>query len=76
MNCEEFNKLIDTYLDNDLNDEKSEEFEQHLSSCQQCCRELKSVNKCIDVMRKMYKEAEPPGSIRENVFKKCCGGKT
>ena len=74
MNCEEFKKLIDTYLEKDLAKEISEKFEQHFSCCTKCCNELKSIDKCINIMQKMYKEADPPDTIRKNVFNKCCGG--
>jgi hypothetical protein len=74
MNCDAFRKSIDSYLDAELNTQKSSEFEKHLESCQRCGTELMSFEKCIRLMRKFSKDEDPPGSIRKNVFEKlgCC----
>jgi anti-sigma factor RsiW len=78
MNCEEFNKLIDTYLDEELNENESSEFEKHLESCQRCQMEVMSFEKCKRLIRKIFTEENPPASIRKKIFKKtgCCDPNT
>ena len=36
MNCEEFDRFLDVYLDGELDPEQALELEQHLSHCQSC----------------------------------------
>ena len=71
MNCQEFRKNIDCYLDEDLGKKISLEFKQHLLSCRQCDIELKSFEKCKRLMGKMFTEKDPPQSIKKAVFEKC-----
>ena len=40
MDCVEFDKKIDPYLHDELNDEELNEFLLHLSSCPKCSEEL------------------------------------
>lgn len=74
MNCEEFNKVIDTYLDNELNENQLREFEKHFQSCQRCRMELMSFEKCKRLMQKIFAEENPPVGIRKKIFKEtgCC----
>jgi anti-sigma factor RsiW len=72
MNCEEFKIVIDEYLDGELKEIDSSEFEQHLESCQRCRKELMSFEKCIRLMRKFFYDENPPATIRKKVFEKCC----
>ncbi len=70
MKCEQFKKNIDTYLEGELGDKESLEFEDHLTTCQQCQMELMSMDRCIKLMQKVMRDADPPDSIRKGVFKK------
>jgi anti-sigma factor RsiW len=75
MNCEEFRKAIDGYLDGELTEKESSEFEQHLEYCQRCRMELMSFEKCIGLMRNFFHDENPPAAIRKKVFEKCCDPK-
>lgn len=70
MNYKIFKKCIDAYLDEELNEEESSAFEQHLKSCSLCRRELMSFDKCIQLMNVFMKEIKPPNKIRQGVFDK------
>lgn len=36
MDCDRFNLLIYDYIEGELNDRKTDTFEKHLSSCEEC----------------------------------------
>ncbi len=74
MNCKEFKQSIETYLDGELNEQALSAFEQHLDSCQTCRMELMSFDKCIDLMRTVMEDVNPPDTIRKGIFEKlgCC----
>ena len=71
MNCQEFKTNIESYLDEDLGDKISREFKKHLTSCRKCSIELKSFEKCKQLMGKIFEEKDPPQSIKKAVFEKC-----
>ncbi len=45
MTCQEYKDLMMAYLDNELDDEQRQIFEQHLASCPECAKELKEFEK-------------------------------
>lgn len=69
MNCREFKENIDSYLDGELDDNKTAEFEIHFTSCQNCHTELESLDKCSKVLRRLLKPENPPQSIQDKVFR-------
>ena len=70
MNCDTFKQNINNYLDGELNDKKSRDLEAHLKTCRECMNELKSFDKCIQVIRKVMPDKTPPDSIRKGIFDK------
>ncbi len=71
MKCDEFKESIDIYLESELNNEDTRNFENHLGDCEQCARELQSLEKCARLFRKIVKDEDPPEVIRKAVFDKC-----
>jgi anti-sigma factor (TIGR02949 family) len=71
MNCKEFMKSLDTYLEGELHTSDLQNFEQHFESCEKCKKELMSYEKCIRLINKFFQDKNPPGSLRKNVFEKC-----
>jgi anti-sigma factor RsiW len=69
MNCIEFRANIDSYLDNDLDDTKTAEFEIHFTACDKCRLELESLDKCSKVLRTILKAETPPHTIKDKVFR-------
>jgi anti-sigma factor RsiW len=69
MNCNEFRAIIDSFLDGELDDSETAEFEIHFTSCNECHLELESVNKCSNVLRRILKSEIPPQSIKDKVFR-------
>jgi len=45
MTCQDYKDLMMAYLDNELNDEQRQTFEQHLASCPECAKEIKEFKK-------------------------------
>ncbi|UCC78277.1 MAG: zf-HC2 domain-containing protein [Candidatus Zixiibacteriota bacterium] len=69
MNCNEFKSMIDSFLDGELDEKETTEFEIHFTSCNKCHIELESVDKCSKVLRKLLKSENPPQSIKDRVFR-------
>jgi predicted anti-sigma-YlaC factor YlaD len=59
MSCEEYEKLVSSYLDGELSAEQKERFEEHLRICSHCKQELLKFKKLKEVTEKM-KFVEPP----------------
>lgn len=70
MNCHAFKQLMSRYFDGELSDVESRELEDHLKRCRECGDELKCMDQCIRVIRKVMKEETPPDSIRKYIFDK------
>ncbi len=45
MTCQDYKDLMMAYLDNELDDEQKQTFEQHLAACPKCAKELKEFEK-------------------------------
>ncbi len=74
MNCKECKQRIEAYLDGERNVQETSEFEQHLSSCQECRMEVTSFDKCINLMRTVMEDVSPPDTIKKGILEKlgCC----
>lgn len=70
MNCVEFNSIIDSFLDKELDDKEVTEFEMHFTSCEKCRNELESFEKTSKILRYVLKDVNPPLSIKDVVFRK------
>ncbi len=71
MNCKEFMQSPDSYIEGEMQASDLLNFEQHIESCEICKKELMSYEKCIRLMRKFFKNKNPPKSLKKNVFEKC-----
>lgn len=75
MNCDQFKKQIDSFLDGELTINESLHMKKHLSSCRNCCLEFRSYDKSVKLMRKIFNDTDPPDRIRKKVFQECnCAG--
>lgn len=70
MNCAEFNAIIDSFLDKEMDDSEVAEFELHFTSCEKCRNELESFDKCSRILRYVLRDVNPPVSIKDIVFRK------
>jgi anti-sigma factor (TIGR02949 family) len=75
MNCNEFKATIDSFLDGELDDKETAEFEIHFTSCKNCHMELESLDKCSKVLRRLFKAENPPQTIQDKVFRELEQGK-
>jgi anti-sigma factor RsiW len=73
MNCNDFNAIIDSFLDKELNDREVAEFELHFTSCEKCRNELESFEKTSQILRYVLRDVNPPISIKDIVFRKIDG---
>jgi anti-sigma factor RsiW len=74
VTCDQFNQLMDSYLDKELGLNELTRFKRHLRSCKSCCLEFKSYDKSIHMMRNIFAEKDPPAAMKKKVFDKikCC----
>ena len=70
VDCKTFKETIDNFLEGELNPDESQNFEEHLKSCEPCSLELKSIDKCTILIQKIFDDSEPPESIKNNILKK------
>ena len=71
MKCEFFAKNIDSYIDGELDQNESSEFEKHFESCRRCRMDLMSFEKCKSLLRKFSRDKNPPSSIKKYVYEQC-----
>jgi len=59
MKCEEIQKELKAFLDDDIDDQKRIEVQKHLSQCPNCAKELEQLKKLSGVLH-TWKGIEPP----------------
>jgi len=67
MNCNEKEDLLIDYLAGILEREESERVESHLSSCHECQKRLKELNK-VRVLLRQWKRVSPPPELKSKVM--------
>ncbi|MDO4618123.1 MAG: anti-sigma factor [Clostridia bacterium] len=72
--CEKFEAMIDAYLDNDLTNDKRQEFSEHISSCEKC-REALSFAEGVKKSLKNLPEIEVPADFSKKVTEQVSKGK-
>ena len=60
MNCEDFNRLIDAYIDGELDDAQAAEMIAHAQECDKCDRELKLAEMLRSTLGGMDDDIVPP----------------
>ena len=59
MTCNDFERLLDDYLDDELLEDERQLLEKHLDTCLPCNRTLKQLRSLIDAARELPAEIEP-----------------
>ena len=67
MTCQDHKDLMMAYLDNELDGEQRQAFEEHLTSCPDCAREMKAFTKLKQVTDSVTL-AEPEDRLWENYW--------
>jgi anti-sigma factor RsiW len=67
MQCREFRKFIQAYLDHDLSEEVEKEWHQHLAGCSACHTNVQAYEKCLALMRRFMRDECPPKRLRERL---------
>ncbi len=67
MDCAEFIRMMNSYLDGDLEGALRTEGESHLVDCPDCCEEVADWQTCLDWLRKTFPEQAPPAELREKI---------
>ena len=49
MKCIEFNEMLFSYIDGELNDSQNKEFQEHMKNCPSCKKEYEAYKKMIDI---------------------------
>lgn len=67
--CEEVINNISLYIDNELNDKEVEEFEKHISQCDNCTKELEDIKEVVLRVNNLEEIELPEGFHEELVLK-------
>ena len=67
MTCQDHRELMMAYLDNELDEEQRQAFEQHLASCSKCAREMEEFTKLKQVTDSV-KLVEPEDRVWEQYW--------
>lgn len=60
MNCSEFEKCLDLFIDGDLDEAKRLEFEAHAVACGECQERLKTAEQLREILSHMDDEISVP----------------
>ena len=67
MNCEEVTKLIDSYLDGELDPITNQAIEQHLQECAACAQAYKAHGSFLGAIRDAAPYYKAPAGLRERI---------
>src|SRR5207248_10470024 len=67
MNCDEATKLMDGYLDGELDPITSQTIEQHLRECRNCDQAYKTHGSLIRAVGNAAPYYKPPAALRERI---------
>ena len=68
MRCKDFMPFLDTYVDGEVDDFDSTQFEMHLQSCQPCRSAVVFRQRMKDEFRSCLSEEKAPDSLRERIL--------
>lgn len=66
MNCLEYQDIIYSYPDSELEGKQRSEIEAHLVSCSDCSLEAADWRTCISWLRNTFPDQTPPESLWES----------
>jgi hypothetical protein len=66
MNCEDIQKELKAFLDNDIDDQKKAEIQKHLDGCPNCSKDLEQLKKLSEVLH-TWKGIEPSAHLYEKL---------
>jgi len=66
MKCEDIQKGLKAFLSNDMGDQKKNEIQDHLNSCQNCSQSLRQLTRLSEVVQ-IWKGPEPSSQLWEKV---------
>ena len=65
MNCKEFNELLFSYIEGELDDSQKKLFEEHMKTCSSCEKEYKAYQKMINDIHALPMEELPKGYCKK-----------
>lgn len=68
-NCSEYRELFTLYIDNELDDNTREKFENHVKNCEACRTEMEEIMQVMNLCASMSEE-ELPETFKEKLHKK------
>lgn len=71
MTCSEFTEFLDAYIEGDLSEAESKEFERHLVVCTACVNYLATYRKTVQMGRAVFDEPEDelPAAVPDDLVK-------
>ena len=67
MDCKYCQQLINTYLDEDLEQQLKVEFEAHLDDCADCGAEISDWEICRRTLCETFPNQSPPGELWDKI---------
>ncbi|MCP4540253.1 MAG: hypothetical protein GY832_24200 [Chloroflexi bacterium] len=67
MNCTEYLNLINSYLDDELEEPLRSKVESHLASCPSCSDQVADCQTSLCRLRETFPEQTPPAELWEKV---------
>lgn len=59
MKCKEICALLSDYLDGELNEEIQGDVDEHLSTCDDCARELEQLERSLKILKRLKEKKQP-----------------
>jgi len=66
MKCEDIQKELKAFLDNDIDDQKKAEIQEHLDGCPNCSKDLEQLKKLSEALH-TWKGIEPSSHLYEKL---------
>ncbi len=67
MNCTEFLDFVNSYIDDELEEQLRVEVEAHLTNCPDCNCEAADWQTCLGWLRKSFPQQSPPVKLWEKI---------
>jgi len=68
MKCEDIEKLISEFIDNEIEESLRKMMEEHLKECRRCLSLFETIEKTIALSRSIYRKKKVPKDVSERVY--------
>lgn len=68
MNCNEFQKCIDRFIDKELNEEMEYAFKDHIEKCEKCRKAYEDIEKTHNALEELFAPKEAPMGMEARII--------